>query len=195
MCPQPETYWGNVNSFGPRSCYDEGKRVAEALAYGYRLQRGADVRIARIFNAYGPGIHPADGRVVPNFIAAALAGKPISITGDGTASRCFQYGADCVAGLHKLMESSVLSPVNIGREEETTIGEIANIINEIVARKTGRPRVPINFLPKPDDDPYRRVPDASKARSMLNHEAETGLEEGLVRTVDWFMTLPGTAKL
>lgn len=153
------------------------------------------MRIARIFNAYGPGIHPADGRVVPNFIAAALAGKPISITGDGTASRCFQYGADCVAGLHKLMESSVLSPVNIGREEETTIGEIANIINEIVARKTGQPRVPIEFLPKPDDDPYRRVPDASKARSMLHHEAETGLREGLDRTVDWFMTLPGTAKL
>lgn len=93
------------------------------------------------------------------------------------------------------MESSVLSPVNIGREEETTIGEIANIINEIVARKTGRPRVPIRFLPKPDDDPYRRVPDASKARSMLHHEAETGLQEGLERTVDWFMTLPGTAKL
>ncbi|KAK7699304.1 hypothetical protein SLS64_011762 [Diaporthe eres] len=159
------------------------------------MRRGVDVRIARIFNAYGPGIHPADGRVVPNFIAAALAGKPISITGDGTASRCFQYGADCVAGLHKLMESSVLSPVNIGREEETTIGEIANIINEIVARKTGQSRVAIEFLPKPDDDPYRRVPDASKARSMLHHEAETGLREGLDRTIDWFMTLPGTAKL
>lgn len=93
------------------------------------------------------------------------------------------------------MESSVLSPVNIGREEETTIGEIANIINEIVAQKTGQPRVPIRFLPKPDDDPYRRVPNASKARAMLHHEAETGLQEGLVRTVDWFMTLPGAAKL
>ncbi|KAK6207604.1 hypothetical protein QIS74_12685 [Colletotrichum tabaci] len=190
VCPQPEEYWGNVNSFGGRSCYDEGKRVAEALAYGYRLERNVDVRIGRIFNAYGPGIRPDDGRVVPNFIAAALKGKDITITGDGTASRCFQYAGDCAIGLYKLMESSVLSPVNIGREEETTIGEMARLINEIVAKQTGRPEVRIVYGPKPDDDPYRRVPNARKAKRELGHEAKIGLREGLEQTVDWFLNLP-----
>ncbi|KAI3548383.1 hypothetical protein CSPX01_03179 [Colletotrichum filicis] len=189
VCPQPESYWGNVNSFGGRSCYDEGKRVAEALAYAYRLESKVDIRIGRIFNAFGPGIRADDGRVVSNFIAAALKQEDIIITGDGTASRCFQYAGDCVMGLYKLMESGVLDPVNIGREEETTIGKIAVMINEIVAEKTGRLQVRVIFGPKPDDDPYRRVPDASKARRELGHEAKVGLREGLEKTVDWFMTL------
>ncbi|KAJ0164157.1 UDP-glucuronic acid decarboxylase 1 [Colletotrichum tanaceti] len=190
VCPQPEEYWGNVNPFGGRSCYDEGKRVAEALAYGYRLERNVDVRIGRIFNAYGPGIRPDDGRVVPNFIAAALRGKDIIITGDGTASRCFQYAGDCAIGLYKLMESSVLSPVNIGREEETTIGEMARLINDIVAKRTGRPEVRIVYGPKLDDDPYKRVPNTRKAKRELGHEAKIGLREGLKQTVDWFLSLP-----
>ncbi|OHE97882.1 hypothetical protein CORC01_06745 [Colletotrichum orchidophilum] len=196
VCPQPESYWGNVNSFGGRSCYDEGKRVAEALAYAYRLESKVDIRIGRIFNAFGPGIRPDDGRVVSNFIAAALKQEDITITGDGTASRCFQYAEDCAMGLYKLMESAVLDPVNIGREEETTIGKMAVMINEIVAEKTGRPQVRVVFGPKPDDDPYRRVPDASKARRELGHEAKVGLREGLEKTIDWFMTLPefGTLK-
>ncbi|KAI8274709.1 hypothetical protein K4K56_001658 [Colletotrichum sp. SAR 10_98] len=189
VCPQPENYWGNVNSFGGRSCYDEGKRVAEALAYGYRLEKNVDVRIARIFNAYGPGIRPDDGRIVPNFIAAALRQEDIKITGDGTASRCFQYAGDCAMGIYRLMESSVLTPVNIGREEETTVGEMANLINDIVAEKTGRPKVGIVFGPKPDDDPYRRVPDAGKAKRELGHEAKIGLKEGLEKTVEWFANL------
>ncbi|TDZ55148.1 UDP-glucuronic acid decarboxylase 4 [Colletotrichum trifolii] len=190
VVPQGEQYHGNVNPFGGRSCYDEGKRVAEALAYAYRLEKQTDVRIARIFNAYGPFIRPDDGRVVPNFIAAALRQEDIRITGDGSASRCFQYAGDCAMGLYRLMESSVMGPVNIGREEETTIGEMATMINDIVAEKTGRPKVRIVYGPKPDDDPYRRVPDASKARRELGHEAKVGLAEGLQRTVDWFVTLP-----
>lgn len=189
VCPQPETYWGNVNSFGPRSCYDEGKRVAESLAYAYRLQRGIDVRIARIFNAYGPGIRPDDGRVVSNFIAAALEGKDIEITGDGTASRCFQYVSDCVLGLNKLMESSCKTPVNIGCDEEISIGELASLVNEIVARKTGKPLVRVRLMPKPEDDPVRRQPDITLANEQLQWNPQVGLTEGLEATVEWFMNL------
>ncbi|KAK2750156.1 UDP-glucuronic acid decarboxylase 1 [Myotisia sp. PD_48] len=189
ICPQPETYWGNVNSFGPRSCYDEGKRVAEALAYAYRKQHGVEIRIARIFNAYGPGIRPDDGRVVPNFVTAAITGRDIEIAGDGTASRCFQYVSDCVEGLNVLMNSSCESPVNIGCEDETSIGQLAEIIRDLVSRKLGRQTVKVKLTGKREDDPFRRQPDISLAREKLHWSPKVDLATGLEATVDWFLSL------
>jgi UDP-glucuronate decarboxylase len=193
--PQTESYWGNVNPFGPRSCYDEGKRVAEALCYAHRLQYGIDVRIVRIFNAYGPGLLPNDGRVVSNFIAAALDTAAITVQGDGKASRCFQYATDCVRGLYLLMESDWKGgPVNIGAETETTVGELAETIVRIVKQKTGAggqaaQEVAINYVARTEDDPSRRVPDCSRARELLGWRPEVGLEDGLERTVDWHLAL------
>ena len=188
VCPQPESYWGNTNSFGPRSCYDEGKRVAEALAYAYRLQYGVEVRVARIFNVYGPGLLPNDGRVVSNFITAAIAGRSIEITGDGRASRCFQFVSDCVAGLCALMDSSYQSPVNIGCDRETTVGELAEVIRDLVARKTGRNAVPVKSTEKREDDPFRRQPDIRVARKVLGWEPKVDLVEGLDASVDWYLS-------
>ncbi|KAI1372101.1 UDP-glucuronic acid decarboxylase 1 [Hypoxylon crocopeplum] len=193
VCPQPETYHGNTNPFGPRSCYDEGKRVAEALAYAYRKQQNVDIRIARIFNAYGPGLRPDDGRVVPNFVMAALAGQEVEITGDGTASRCFQFVSDCVGGLACLMESSYLKPVNIGCVDETTVGELAKLVSDIVAKKTGKPPVQIKLTAKREDDPYRRVPDISVASKELGWAPKVELTKGLETTIDWFMALTPAA--
>ncbi|KAI1271186.1 UDP-glucuronic acid decarboxylase 1 [Xylaria sp. FL0933] len=187
VCPQPESYHGNTNPFGPRSCYDEGKRVAEALAFAYRKQYNVDIRIARIFNAYGPGLRPDDGRVVPNFVTAALKGENIVITGDGTASRCFQFGIDCCEGLMALMESNYLKPVNIGRDSETTVGELAKLVAEIVSKKTGKPPVGVTLGQKPEDDPYRRVPDTTIAKKELGWSAKVDLTQGLETTVDWFI--------
>jgi UDP-glucuronate decarboxylase len=194
VCPQPETYWGNVNSFGPRSCYDEGKRVAEALCYAYRLQHNVDVRIVRIFNAYGPGLLPNDGRVVSNFIASTLDGRNITVQGDGKASRCFQYATDCVRGMHLLMESDWKGgPINIGAETETTVGELAELIVRIVKEKTGGEggigEVGFNYVAKTEDDPFRRVPDCGRAREVLGWRPEIKLEEGLEKTVEWHLEL------
>lgn len=190
--PQPESYWGNVNSFGSRSCYDEGKRVAEALAYAYRLQFQVDIRISRIFNAFGPHMRPDDGRVVPNFISAALSGNSIDITGDGKTIRSFQYASDCVAGLYALMQSRYdKGPVNIGRPEETTVEELAVLIRDLVSSKTGRPKVKLNYLPRPEDDPYKRKPDITLARRELGWEPKVSLEDGLEATVDWFLEIAG----
>lgn len=161
--------------------------MAEALAYGYRKQSNVDIRIARIFNAYGPGLRPNDGRVVPNFVMAALNGEPIVITGDGTASRCFQYATDCVTGLMALMESNYLKPVNIGRVDETTVGELAKTISDIVAKKTGKPAVGVVLTDKREDDPFRRVPDVTVATRELGWTAEVDLVKGLETTVDWFI--------
>lgn len=187
--PQSERYWGNVNSFGPRSCYDEGKRVAEALAYAYRLEFQVDLRIARIFNAYGPRMRPDDGRVVSNFIVACLAEKDIEITGDGKSSRCFQYATDCVTGLATLMNSAYdEGPVNIGGENETTVGELAVKIRDLVARKTGQTTgSSIKFRPAKQDDPFKRKPDISLARERLGWEPKVSLEEGLEASVNWFL--------
>ncbi|MCJ1474648.1 UDP-glucuronic acid decarboxylase 1 [Lambiella insularis] len=189
VCPQAESYWGNVNSFGPRSCYDEGKRVAEALAYAYRLQFGTEVRIARIFNAYGPGLLPNDGRVVSNFIAAALAGEDIVVTGDGKSSRCFQFVTDCVRGLNLLMNSSFEGPVNIGSDHETSIGELATLVKDLVASKTGQPAVGVTYLPAKQDDPFRRVPNIRLAKEKLEWEPTIGLSQGLEDSVDWYRSL------
>ncbi|GLA07869.1 UDP-glucuronic acid decarboxylase 1 [Aspergillus niger] len=160
--PQPETYWGNVNSFGPRSCYDEGKRAAEALAYCYIQEYSVDVRIARIFNAYGPYMHAGDGRVVSNFVAATISGQPIIITGDGTATRSFL---------------------------ETTVEDLANMVRALLDRITGRQAPPIVKRPRPEDDPSRRQPDIGLARRLLHWEPVISLEEGLLKTIQWHMSL------
>lgn len=162
--------------------------MAEALAYAYRLQHGVEVRIARIFNVYGPGMLPSDGRVVSNFIMAAITGRAIEITGDGRASRCFQFATDCILGLVALMGSSYQNPVNIGCDRETSVGELADIVRSLVARKTGKVPVPVKFIDKREDDPFRRKPDACVAREVLGWEPRVGLKEGLEASVDWYMS-------
>ncbi|KAI8721669.1 UDP-glucuronate decarboxylase [Fusarium sp. LHS14.1] len=189
---QSEDYRGNVNCFGPRACYDEGKRVMEALAYGYQLEHGLEVRIARIFNAYGPFMNEDDGRAVPNFIMAALKGEPMTIFGDGHSTRCFQYAKDCVEGLEVLMNSDYSSPVNIGSDYEIEISEIAETIAQVVASKLGqRNPVPINLLPAREDDPINRKPDTTLAETVLGWKPKVSLQEGISSTVDWFIEREG----
>lgn len=181
--PQPETYWGNVNPIGPRSCYDEGKRCAESLFVNYHDQNNVRTKIARIFNTYGPRMHPNDGRVVSNFIVQALNGQDITIYGNGSQTRSFQYVDDLVNGLIKLMETpdSITGPVNIGNPDEFSIKELAEMIIDITGSKSK-----ITFKPLPADDPTQRKPDIIKAKEMLNWEPKIKLEEGLIKTIDYF---------
>lgn len=181
--PQPETYWGNVNPIGPRSCYDEGKRCAESLFVNYNEQNNVRIKIARIFNTYGPRMHPNDGRVVSNFIVQALNGKDITIYGDGSQTRSFQYVDDLVNGVIKLMETpdSITWPINIGNPDEFSIKELADKVIEITGSKSK-----ITFEPLPADDPTQRKPDISKAKEILKWEPKIKLEEGLVKTIEYF---------
>jgi len=180
--PQPETYWGNVNPIGQRACYDEGKRCGEALAAAYASQYGVDVRLARIFNTYGPRLHEQDGRVVSNFIVQALAGKPITVYGDGTQTRSFCYVSDLIEGLVRLMASDHgHAPVNLGNPRETTVIELARMIREMTGSAA-----PIESAPLPSDDPTRRNPDISRARALLGWEPLVALEAGLQATIDDF---------
>ena len=181
--PQVESYWGNVNAVGPRSCYDEGKRFAESLVMEYVRQDRVDARIARIFNTYGPRSHPADGRVVPNFCVQALEGKAITIYGDGQQTRSFCYVDDLVRGFLLLMEAEGLAGevVNLGNPDEHTILDFAE---RIIAR-TGSDS-PILYEPLPTDDPKRRRPDITKARALLGWEPEIALDDGLSRTIAYF---------
>jgi len=179
--PQPETYWGNVNPLGPRGVYDEAKRFAEAMTMAYHRHHGVDVRIVRIFNTYGPRMRPDDGRVVSNFIVQALAGKPITIHGDGKQTRSFCYVDDEVRGLLALLDSDYVGPVNIGNPTEFTVLELA----EKVLALTGSSSE-LQFDPRPVDDPAQRRPDLTLARSLLGWEPEVDLDEGLVRTAGWF---------
>ncbi|KAJ5417587.1 UDP-glucuronic acid decarboxylase 1 [Penicillium crustosum] len=184
--PQPKHYWGNVNLFGPRACYDEGKRVAEALFYAYREQHGVDIRIARIFNTYGPRMGASDGRVVSNFIASALSGDDLKITGDGKATRSFQYVTDCMQGLYALMNSDYSKgPVNIGNDREFTIQQLAELVIGLVSQMTGRCKASIAYLPPLVDDPTVRRPDITLAREVLCWGPVIRLEEGLRRTIEW----------
>ncbi|KAJ5317147.1 hypothetical protein N7508_001655 [Penicillium antarcticum] len=184
--PQPEHYWGNVNSFGPRACYDEGKRVAEALCYAYREQHDVDICIARIFNTYGPRMGANDGRVVSSFIVSALAGEDLKVTGDGSATRSFQFVTDCVEGLYTLMNSDYSQgPVNIGNDGEFTIECLAEIVIDLVSHMTCKPRVSISHLPSPLDDPTVRRPDITLAGEILHWKPVVQLEEGLRRTIAW----------
>jgi dTDP-glucose 4,6-dehydratase len=175
--PQPESYWGNVNSVGPRSVYDEAKRFAEALVMGHHRALGADVAIVRIFNTYGPRLRPDDGRVVSNFLLQALRGEALTVYGDGSQTRSLCYVEDLVRGLIALFESDLVGPVNIGNPDEYTMLQLANTIVGLLGSTS-----PIVHLPLPVDDPTRRRPDITLARSALGWEPSTSLEVGLART-------------
>ncbi len=181
--PQPETYRGNVNPLGPRACYDEGKRAAETLFMDYHRQAGVRIKIIRIFNTYGPRMHPNDGRVVSNFIVQALQNKPITIYGDGTQTRSFQYIDDLIKGMLKMMdtEDSFLGPVNIGNPEEYQIIELAKKIIDMTGSRSK-----LEFKPLPADDPRKRKPDISMAREKLGWEPIVPLEQGLQKTIEYF---------
>jgi UDP-glucuronate decarboxylase len=184
--PQPESYWGNVNTIGIRSCYDEGKRVAETLFMDYYRMNKVNIRIVRIFNTYGPRMHPYDGRVVSNFIRQALTGKDLTIFGDGSQTRSFCYRDDLVEGFVRMMNApdSFVGPVNIGNPGEFTIRELA----ELVIEQTGA-KVQLVSKPLPPDDPCRRRPDISLARKHLGWEPTIPLRDGLKRTIDWFKSI------
>ncbi len=182
--PQPESYWGNVNPIGPRSCYDEAKRYAEALTMAYQRVHGVDTGIVRIFNTYGPGLRPADGRVVSNFLAQAAAGKPLTVYGAGSQSRSFCFVDDQVRGILALLDSELSGPINIGNPDELTVIELAQLVLEVTGSSSE-----IVFEPLPVDDPVRRRPDISLAARVLDWRAEIGLREGLSRTHDWYRTL------
>jgi UDP-glucuronate decarboxylase len=181
--PQTEDYWGNVNPIGPRSCYDEGKRCAETLFFDYRRQHGLEIKVARIFNTYGPRMHPGDGRVVSNFIVQALKGEPITIYGDGYQTRSFCYVDDLIDGLIRLMQTppDFTGPVNLGNPAEFTMRELA----ELVLAETGSAS-PIVTQPLPQDDPRQRRPDISVAKKHLGWQPKISLREGLKPTTDYF---------
>ena len=184
--PQTEDYWGHVNPIGPRSCYDEGKRCAETLFFDYRRQLGLQIKVARIFNTYGPRMHLADGRVVSNFIVQALKGEPITLYGDGKQTRSFCYADDLVDGLVRMMDSDdeVTGPINLGNPREYSMAELA----ERVIAGTGS-KSELTYAPLPQDDPRQRQPDISRARELLGWRPTIELEEGLKRTIDYFKTM------
>ena len=179
--PQDENYRGSVNTIGVRSCYDEGKRIAETLCSDYKRMHNLDIKIMRIFNTYGPRMRPDDGRVVSNFIFQALQGKPLTIYGDGSQTRSFCYVDDLIEGMIKLMNSDLNTPVNIGNTEEFQIIELANKIKKII-----NPKLKFIFKPLPQDDPLQRKPDISKAKEHLLWDPKINLEKGISKTIGWF---------
>jgi dTDP-glucose 4,6-dehydratase len=184
--PQPESYWGHVNPIGARSCYDEAKRFAEAIASAYRRSRGVDTRIVRIFNTYGPRMRPDDGRVVSNFVVQALRGEPLTVYGDGAQTRSFCYRDDLVEGilrlLHRAPADDLATPTNIGNPDEFTIRELADLVLELTGSKSG-----LDVRPLPADDPKQRRPDITRARATLGGWAPAvPLREGLARTIPYF---------
>jgi UDP-glucuronate decarboxylase len=182
--PQPETYRGNVNPIGPRACYDEGKRCAETLFFDYYREYNVDIKVVRIFNTYGPRMAINDGRVVSNFIIQALQNKDITIYGDGTQTRSFCYVDDLVDGLIKMMNSSETGPINLGNPEEYTIKELAEIIIKLTNSKSK-----ITYKPLPEDDPKKRQPDITLAKTKLNWKPTVKLEEGLKKTIEYFRSI------
>jgi dTDP-glucose 4,6-dehydratase len=181
--PQREDYWGNVNPVGPRGVYDEAKRFAEALTMAYHRAHGVDTRIVRIFNTFGPRMRAHDGRAIPAFVSQALAGAPLTVFGDGSQTRSFQYIDDLVEGIHRLMQAAVNEPVNIGNPHEMTLLDLAKRI----VRVTGSPSALV-FGPLPEDDPKVRQPDITRARTLLGWEPRVDTDEGLRLTIDWFRT-------
>ncbi len=179
--PQPEEYHGNVNPIGIRSCYDEGKRIAETLSFDYHRQHDVEIRVARIFNTYGPRMLENDGRVVSNFIAQSLQGKPLTVYGAGSQTRSFCYVTDLVDGLMKLMNGDHIGPINLGNPEEYTILQLAERIRDII-----NPGREISFKPLPQDDPKQRKPDITKAQTLLNWQPTIALETGLAQTIAEF---------
>jgi len=183
--PQTEDYWGNVNPIGPRACYDEGKRAAETLFFDYRRQHDLPIKVVRLFNTYGPRMHPHDGRVVSNFVVSALTDKPITVYGDGSQTRSFQYIDDLIDGLVAMMATSheVTGPINLGNPGEFTISELA----DMVIAQTGT-RAQVEYRPLPQDDPIRRQPDITRAKQILGWEPTIPLTDGLARTIEYFRT-------
>jgi dTDP-glucose 4,6-dehydratase len=179
--PQRESYWGNVNPVGPRAVYDEAKRFAEAITVAYRRYEKVDVRIARIFNTYGPRMRLDDGRIVPTFVAQALRGEPITVFGDGTQTRSFCYVDDNVEGIWRLLHASTQDPVNIGNPHELTVLQFAEAVQRLVGS-----HCPIEHRPLPEDDPRVRRPDISRAKELLQWEPRVGFDEGMRRTIAWF---------
>lgn len=182
--PQPEDYWGNVNPIGPRGVYDEAKRYAEAISFAYHRVHQVDVRVIRIFNTYGPRNRVNDGRVVPTFINQALRGEAISIFGEGQQTRSFQYVADLVNGVLRLMDVPYNRPVNLGNPREMTILQFAELILQLTGSKSV-----LEYKPLPEDDPKTRQPDISRAKAILNWEPVVPVEEGLKKTIDWYQQL------
>lgn len=181
--PQPEEYWGNVNPIGIRSCYDEGKRCAETLFFDYHRQNNVKIKVVRIFNTYGPRMHPNDGRVISNFIVQALKGENITIYGDGSQTRSFCYCDDLIKGMMAMMETpeNILGPINIGNPGEFTIRELAEIVIELTGSKSK-----ISYMPQMEDDPMQRKPVIDKARNILGWEPSIQLKEGLIKTIEYF---------
>ena len=179
--PQHEEYWGNVNPNGPRSCYDEAKRFAEAITYAYHRAHGVDVRVVRIFNTYGPRNRVNDGRVVPTFINQALHNEPLTVFGEGQQTRSFQYVDDLIEGIRRLMDVQFNQPVNIGNPTEMTILEFARLILKLTGSQSE-----IVYKPLPQDDPKTRRPDNSRAREVLGWEPCVAVEDGMKRTIDWY---------
>ncbi len=190
--PQTEEYWGNVNPIGPRSCYDEGKRCAETLFFDYRRQHGLRIKVMRIFNTYGPRMHPDDGRVVSNFIMQALTAKPITIYGNGLQTRSFCYVDDLIDGMMRLMNTpdDVTGPINIGNPGEFTIRQLAEKVNAMVGNM-----MPLEFHDLPVNDPMQRRPDIDKAQNVLKWAPNVDLEQGLAYTIDYFRKLLGAKVL
>jgi nucleoside-diphosphate-sugar epimerase len=181
ISPQVETYWGNVNSIGERSCYDEAKRYAEALCMAYWREHQANIGIIRIFNTYGPRLDPMDGRVVSNFVCQSLQGKDLTVYGDGSQTRSFCYVDDEIRGILAMLDSDEHGPINIGNPVEFTMLELADIVLQLTKSKSK-----VVYQPLPSDDPLQRCPDISKARNRLNWEPAVELREGLQRTIEWF---------
>ncbi len=188
--PQPESYWGNVNPIGPRSCYDESKRFAEAVTMSYHREHKLDTRIVRIFNTYGPRMQPHDGRVVTNFVVQALTGEPITLYGDGYQTRSFCYVDDEIDGLYRLFMRGDTQPTNIGNPNEFTMRELADLVIELTGSKSA-----VVTRPLPADDPKQRQPDITKARTQLGWEPKIQLREGLARTIEYFRPLIGSPKM
>ena len=188
--PQPETYWGNVNPVGPRGCYDEAKRFAEAMTMAYHRAQGVDTRIVRIFNTYGPRMRPHDGRVVSNFIVQALAGEPLTLYGDGSQTRSFCFVEDEVEGIYRLFQSAERMPVNIGNPNEFTVRQLAELVIELTGSRSS-----ITTLPLPADDPKVRQPDITKARTLLGWEPTIQLREGLTRSIEYFRDISGSSRM
>ena len=179
--PQREDYWGNVNPIGPRGCYDEAKRFAEAMTMAYHRQHGLNTHIVRIFNTYGPRMRIDDGRVVPNFVSQALRGEPLTVYGDGSQTRSFCYYSDLIDGIYRLLRSDFAEPVNIGNPSETTILDFATMINEMTGNKAG-----IVFEPLPKNDPKLRRPDITRARELLGWEPTVDVVTGMEKTIAYF---------
>jgi len=186
VSPQPETYWGNVNPVGPRGCYDEAKRFAEAMAMAYHRYHGVNTAIARIFNSYGPRIRADDGRVVPTLLTQAMHGEPLTVYGEGRQTRSFCYITDLIDGIVRLLRSELHDPINLGNPEEITVLEFARKVIAITGSRSE-----IVYRPLPQDDPMQRRPDITRAKTLLGWEPRVSLKEGLERTLEWFTARTG----